>query len=412
MSYGPPHRSSVRERSGAPRITRRAARGLLALILVSLSAAASAAASGVKNVPFTIAGSQSHAVAPGPGRYAVLPYRAKTRAQLNQAMAADTTVQGSTYAVTAGQDGNNYSFITVGPNVTAGSATANIPAELIPTIVTFTPTGDVYDPTTINSGCGETVSAVTGALTGPEFVRRNWYAGHTYIGHTQYPDAMQREEFWGNTNPHGSSPNYHVFVNPSYTENATTSVNAPEDSGGTCSEIGEIDMGTFDAAIQSFLRGFDSTTLPIILLKNVVLTTNSGTKCCVLGYHSAFTNSSGDTQTYAVADYITDGRFGGSTDLAALSHEIAEWANDPFGNNPTPSWGHLGQVSGCQNNLEVGDPLTGTTFGVPPTTPNSGQPTYHLQELAFFGWFYDFNSGVNGWYSSRGTFTSGASLCS
>ena len=28
--------------------------------------------------------------------------------------------------------------------------------------------------------------------------------------------------------------------------------------------------------------------------------------------------------------------------------------------NPTPKWGHIGQVSGCQSNLEVGDPLSGT----------------------------------------------------
>jgi hypothetical protein len=64
-----------------------------------------------------------------------------------------------------------------------------------------------------------------------------------------------------------------------------------------------------------------------------------------------------------------------------MAHEIGEWMNDPFGNNPTPLWGHTGQVSGCQNNLEVGDPLTGTI--VPPVVMPNGF-TYHLQELAFF----------------------------
>jgi hypothetical protein len=49
------------------------------------------------------------------------------------------------------------------------------------------------------------------------------------------------------------------------------------------------------------------------------------------------------------------------SDTVILSHELAEWVNDPFVNNPTPAWGNTGQVVGaCQNNLEVGDPLTGT----------------------------------------------------
>ena len=74
---------------------------------------------------------------------------------------------------------------------------------------------------------------------------------------------------------------------------------------------------------------------------------------------------------------------------------------------PLPLGGHLGQVPGCQGNLEVGDPLSGTTF---PVTISG--TTYHLQELAFFGWFYDDNIGINGWYSTRGTFLSGAGLCS
>jgi hypothetical protein len=89
-----------------------------------------------------------------------------------------------------------------------------------------------------------------------------------------------------------------------------------------------------------------------------------------------------------------------------MAHEVGEWQDDPFGNNPTPLWGHTGQVSGCQGNLEVGDPLTGTNVA-PVTMPNGF--TYHLQELAFFSWFYGAPSiGVNGWFSNNGTFTTDA----
>jgi hypothetical protein len=39
--------------------------------------------------------------------------------------------------------------------------------------------------------------------------------------------------------------------------------------------------------------------------------------------------------------------------------------------------------------------------------------TYHLQELAFFSWFYrqDPSTGVNGWYSDNGTFPSAQAAC-
>jgi hypothetical protein len=83
--------------------------------------------------------------------------------------------------------------------------------------------------------------------------------------------------------------------------------------------------------------------------------------------------------------------------------------DDPLTTNPTPAWGNIGQVIGCQSNLEVGDPLTGTTY---PVRLNAF--TYHPQELAFFSWFYDQHPsiGLPGWYSDQGTFTNYAAPCS
>src|SRR6266403_204715 len=71
-----------------------------------------------------------------------------------------------------------------------------------------------------------------------------------------------------------------------------------------------------------------------------------------------------------------------------------------------PAWGHPGQVPGSQNNLEVGDPLTGTN--IPPVKGANGF-TYHLQELVFFSCFYGAPSiAVNNWFSDNNTFTSDA----
>ncbi len=112
-------------------------------------------------------------------------------------------------------------------------------------------------------------------------------------------------------------------------------------------------------------------------------------------------------QTYSVADFDTSGFFpAGLSDIGILSHEIGEWMNNPFGFNSTPLWGHTGQVGGCQSNLEVGDPLTGS---LAPSVIMPNGFTYHLQELAFSSWFLGGpSSAVHGWYSNNGSFVKDA----
>ena len=156
-------------------------------------------------------------------------------------------------------------------------------------------------------------------------------------------------------------------------------------------------------------QGVNSSTFPFFLVHNAVEYVGTASNCCVLGYHSAF-NPSGGVQTYGIGDYDNSGTFGAAfQDVTAMSHEVAEWQNDPSGVNPTPAWGHTGQVTNCQKNLEVGDPLTGNVYNV-----NLNGFTYHPQELAFFSWFYHQTPslGVNGWYSDQGTFKTPAKACS
>jgi hypothetical protein len=91
-----------------------------------------------------------------------------------------------------------------------------------------------------------------------------------------------------------------------------------------------------------------------------------------------------------------------------MSHEIGEWLDDPFGNNIVPTWGHVGQVSGCQTNLENGDPVTGTAF-----TATLGGFTYHPEDLVFFSWFarQTPSIAVNGWYTFLNTFPAQSAPC-
>ena len=98
-----------------------------------------------------------------------------------------------------------------------------------------------------------------------------------------------------------------------------------------------------------------------------------------------------------------------------MSHELLEWINDPSINNLVPEWGNIGQVGGCtaagtgQDNLETGDPLSGTEMpGV--LMPNG--ITYHSQENAFFSWFLPGTFvGAGSKYSSNGTFVGFAKSC-
>jgi hypothetical protein len=100
---------------------------------------------------------------------------------------------------------------------------------------------------------------------------------------------------------------------------------------------------------------------------------------------------------------------------------MGEAINDPFVKpHGTPAWGQVGQVfrpppnpPACQDNLEVGDPLT-------PVGPNPpGSKTfvvggYHLQELAFYSWFFGSTAlgvGAGGGFSDNGTFLGFAKLC-
>jgi hypothetical protein len=113
-----------------------------------------------------------------------------------------------------------------------------------------------------------------------------------------------------------------------------------------------------------------------------------------------------------VVDFITTAakKFSPVHDITTSSHEVAEWMNDPLVNNKTPSWGNIGQVSGCDTKMEVGDPLEGTVVSL-----SMFGYTYSPQELAFFSWFFNSNAtpslGAGGYFSSSKSFSTPAKKC-
>jgi hypothetical protein len=259
---------------------------------------------------------------------------------------------------------------------------------------------------------------LTRTLQSPVVASRAYSLGGTALGTGQYTDIFRRAEFFKQTSPTGINPGYHVRLStvtlPTQTVRVPRTAAAEFSTTTPCGEkTGAMDINFWDNLVTGTLlpslraQGVTETTLPIFELRGVVLFDGSPSACCILGYHSFATTAAGK-QTYATADYESSGRFAGVNDISPLSHEVAEWLDDPFGSNPTKAWGNIGQVTGCQTNLEVGDPLSGTII---PTVTNGH--TFHPQELAFFSWFYHSNPslGVNGLFSNNGTFTTSAPAC-
>ena len=161
-----------------------------------------------------------------------------------------------------------------------------------------------------------------------------------------------------------------------------------------------MDISFFDSIAQGLITSLNipSNELPLFLSYNSFWTQGG---CCILGYHSV----TGSNHTYSVGAYSDAGIFSASgiQDIHALSHELGEWLDDPLINNIVPAWGHIGQQSGCQNNLEVGDPVTGNAF-----TVSKGGKTYHPEDLVFLSWFarQTPSLAVNGWYTFLNGFAS------
>ena len=340
------------------------------------------------------------------------------------------------YDVQSDRDNNNYTGVIVGANpfTPGGNKDTHVKTFIIPIVLTVNTVGASFDPQTgiITTAPGVTVFDPTqndnNCLSAPNnnplqlfrhapnFDSYDFSIGGVDVGHTQYTDALQRAEFW---NVLKDRDDYHTLFDPIVMKPAI-SINIPADFGTTlppsafpaCGPFGIIDINFFDEflntnVLPALQPEVNAGNIPFFLLYNTVLAspvTDLGT-CCILGYHG--TSNFLPLQAYSPLDFDTTGLFGaGQGDTNTLSHEAAEFLNDPFGDNPTPAWGHTGQVAGCQNNLEVGDPLSGTNF-----SPIGGRNgfTYHLQELAFFSWFFTSQSdGIHGWFSTNGTFLTDA----
>ncbi|HLG65664.1 MAG TPA: hypothetical protein VKY19_27330 [Ktedonosporobacter sp.] len=256
-------------------------------------------------------------------------------------------------------NGQTFPFTMVGSDPALGSKTSHVKTILIP-VSTHFPDQNI---TLFNKADAD-------KLTDSPIFSRN----HVVVGdRTQFTDALQRNQFHNFVST--VSPNYHVLLNQPEMRR-TVKLELPFNTSNevadlvltvrnTNIQVGIVDINFFVPWIENQVLAMHlpTDTLPVFQFHDIFLNFGSidpkNLQCCVLGFHDAFTPASrpNEIHTFIYESFTTAGIFQGVSDVSVMSHEAAEWVNDPFGNNPTPPWVNAG--GGCQTNLETGDFLEG-----------------------------------------------------
>ena len=323
-----------------------------------------------------------------------------------------------------------YNMVGADPNSCSGSACdVTVTVDITPVVVNvggLTFDGSASVPATLaspqfsNNDYGSTPAATvascgagTSECRGPGGVLSQDQAGQAL----QLQDATMRSQF----NTYGS---YHLRLNP--VVHPTVTIDVPSGKGtllqsGRGVVFADVNIQWWATRIMNLLGSLPYTSpthLPLVLTSDVLLFEGTDvTNCCVIGFHGAGPvpshtsngpqngNGAQPVQTYAWATYLSPGIYaranGGSVwalqDIHPLSHEIAEWADDPFINNWVEPWlTPTAPQYGCTNILETGDPVVAIGFAMGTNTylqgpnPNGTQSAdgfYHPEDEAFLPWF-------------------------
>lgn len=287
--------------------------------------------------------------------------------------------------------GKTFPYAVVGSNPLSPQSTT-IGTQIIPLNLKFA------NGTILSGG------AIASDIAASPVFRTGTYAA----GVTQYGDAVMRSEFWKFV----ATKNYHVLLSAPVIER-TASLSVPSTAGSTQkaangSISGLLTYAYFIQTVQPALvksYGISPSTLTIFATKDIRVLEPSG-HCCFNGYHSSFTvATSSGTGTFTTVWGLVPSAT--PTQMFHVSHEIAEWLNDPFypsHPNVVPRWVHPLTGTCDSDLLEVGDPLVTVNFTV------NGDS---VQDEAFFSWFSRTtpSTGIGGRYDFLGRLTKPAAVC-
>jgi hypothetical protein len=292
-----------------------------------------------------------------------------------------------------------YSYQMAGTNPAAGSKTTTVPTEILPLKIVMA------------DGVILSASSLAASLKASPVLSKAAFTSGT----TQLADAMQRASFW--TTVSAKAPKYHLLLGtPTVLPAVTISVPAADGTGYTYQGIpyANINYNWWSSRLQGIItaHAFAATTLPLIVSGSTFLFVNNNPNdCCVYGYHGWYSSASG-SNTYAFANWIAAGLVSnGNQDVYTMSHEISEWAADPFVNNTVPTWDQPNGSLCYSNLLEVGDPVE--ALATPWYTISIGTKAFHPSDIAGVSWFSHASpsSEQNGLYSYKGYLTAPSTLC-
>ena len=327
-------------------------------------------------------------------------------------------------------DGVTYGFNMVGVDpASGGSSTVTVditPINVTADGMTFTADGGVLSATLASpqfatNDYGSTPAATAAGafpnsprmIEGPGGILSQGDKGKAL----QLEDATMRAQF----NQTGKS-GYHLYLNP--VVQPALNITVPSGSvtllqSGRGVIFASVDSAWWGGQIQNLMQSADPTHLPLYLTNNILLHIGSNPlNCCVIGFHGAGEvnghgtgsvngNANQAVQTFAWASWVQPGIYSRplgpkSTDWAlqdihALSHEIAEWGDDPFVNNSVQPWlTPTAPQYGCTGVMETGDPVVAIGFakgtntfeqGPNPNGTQSADGYYHPEDEALLPWF-------------------------
>ncbi len=292
--------------------------------------------------------------------------------------------------------GEKLPFHFVGTNPTEEGGTTIIPTVLIPLKIVFS-TGEVFDGSKV----------IDPVMNSPIFQKTSFHSGNVDLGVTQYGDAVMRAQFW---NLPGFHQNYHVLLGtPVIAPTVTITVDVSQGQGFVAPLAGEpsgfVDVNLLDNILQAQLSSYTPDVLPIFWGRNVYATFGP---FFAFGYH-ADVRSDPSSQTYIFTGYSEHSALPPTeVDMVTLSHEVAEWLNDPFAINSNTDYAASNFAppaiifGGVIPVFEVGDPVA-QYFG-----KVLNGTTYDVQDLVNLWWYLHStpSPAANGWY----TFQDAASI--
>ena len=214
----------------------------------------------------------------------------------------------------------------------------------------------------------------------------------------QFGDAFARAQF-GKV-----GTGYHVILGRPRVAKTVT-IHVPETQGVAVLSpgnvmVGRVDSTWFKEQLAALIDDMNlkPTTLPIFLTNNVVLYSGDYLHLS-LGGHGAGSPASNapvslkgkeKIRTFVFAAYLTPNglsRNPAISDIQALSHEIAEWIDNPFGINVVQPYQIPTAPGACSSDLETGDVLAGVSFPMPRNPDLAAGLVWHPQDEAFLNWF-------------------------